>query len=70
MSDELTPASDGPSGSLRASTTAEDQAELVETEPKFSVMSIESVLFDLSDSSPLVHLIEEARTGTWPSRSP
>lgn len=26
---------------------------------KFNVMSIESVLFDLSDSSPLVHLIEE-----------
>ncbi len=59
MSDELTPASDEPSGSLEASATAEDQAELVETEPKFSVMSIESVLFDLSDSSPLVHLIEE-----------
>ncbi len=40
--------------------------EMIETPPavdpdtvKFSVMSIESVLFDLSDSSPLVHLIEE-----------
>lgn len=31
-----------------------------EAAPKFNVMSIESVLFDLSDSSPLVHLIEEA----------
>lgn len=29
-------------------------------EPTFNVMSIESVLYDLSDSSPLVHLIEEA----------
>jgi len=58
MSDEPTP-EDEPTASLEASATAEDQAELVETEPKFSVMSIESVLFDLSDSSPLVHLIEE-----------
>ena len=60
MSDEPTPASDEPSDSLEASANADDQAELVDPDTlKFNVMSIESVLFDLSDSSPLVHLIEE-----------
>jgi hypothetical protein len=60
MSDEPTPASDEPSESLEASANAADQAELVDPDTlKFNVMSIESVLFDLSDSSPLVHLIEE-----------
>ena len=60
MSDEPTPTSDEPSESLEASANAADQAELVDPDTlKFNVMSIESVLFDLSDSSPLVHLIEE-----------
>src|ERR1039457_2070940 len=60
MSDEPTPASDEPGESLEASANAPDQAELVDPDTlKFNVMSIESVLFDLSDSSPLVHLIEE-----------
>jgi hypothetical protein len=60
MSDEPTPARDEPSESLEASANAADQAELVDPDTlKFNVMSIESVLFDLSDSSPLVHLIEE-----------
>jgi hypothetical protein len=60
MSDEPTPANDESSESLEASANAADQAELVDPDTlKFNVMSIESVLFDLSDSSPLVHLIEE-----------
>ncbi len=60
MSDELTPASDEPTDPLEASATAEDSAAIVDPDTlKFNVMSIESVLFDLSDSSPLVHLIEE-----------
>jgi bifunctional DNase/RNase len=60
MSDERTPANEEPIDALDA-----DPAH-VETDPdvdpdtlKFNVMSVESVLFDLSDSSPLVHLIEE-----------
>jgi bifunctional DNase/RNase len=37
------------------------EAEVVQDDaPLFHVMSIESVLYDLSDSSPLVHLIEES----------
>ena len=32
----------------------------------FNVMSIESVLYDLSDSSPLVHLIEEETPYRYP----
>ncbi len=53
-----------------AGTTDPTSDEIIEVPPevppegdpdtvKFNVMSIESVLFDLSDSSPLVHLIEE-----------
>jgi bifunctional DNase/RNase len=34
--------------------------EVGDDSPTFNVMSIESVLYDLSDSSPLAHLIEEA----------
>src|SRR5271154_3650366 len=34
--------------------------EVNSDEVTFNVMSIESVLYDLSDTSPLVHLIEEA----------
>jgi len=60
MSDEPTSTSDEPSDSLEASAGAADEAELDDPDTlKFNVMSIESVLFDLSDSSPLVHLIEE-----------
>jgi bifunctional DNase/RNase len=58
MSEESTPASDEPEDPLEASANAPDQSELVEA-PVFHVMSIESVLFDLSDTSPLVHIIEE-----------
>ena len=60
MSDETTPANEEPIDALDAVPAH------VETDPdvdpdtlKFNVMSVESVLFDLSDSSPLVHLIEE-----------
>jgi bifunctional DNase/RNase len=60
VSDEPTPASDEPTDPLDASATAEDPPAIVDPDTlKFNVMSIESVLFDLSDSSPLVHLIEE-----------
>jgi hypothetical protein len=58
--DEATSTSDEPT------TTAEPDVPVLEpvaeVDPdtvKFNVMSIESVLYDLSDSSPLVHLIEE-----------
>jgi bifunctional DNase/RNase len=67
MSDEPTPASDEP---MPASETPSEEpaSDAIDVEPieevdpdtlKFNVMSVESVLFDLSDSSPLVHLIEE-----------
>jgi bifunctional DNase/RNase len=68
MSDEPTPTNDEPDDSLEASANAPDEAELFEPEPEdvpvelvdtFCVVSIESVLFDLSDASPLVHIIEE-----------
>jgi bifunctional DNase/RNase len=60
VSDEPTPASDEPTDPLEASAMAEDSPAIVDPDAlKFNVMSIESVLFDLSDSSPLVHLIEE-----------
>ncbi len=60
MSDEPTPTSDEPSDSLEASAHADDQPDLVDPDTlKFNVMSVESVLYDLSDASPLVHLVEE-----------
>jgi bifunctional DNase/RNase len=60
MSEEPTPANDEPTDPLEASATAEDTSSVVDPDTlQFNVMSIESVLFDLSDSSPLVHLIEE-----------
>src|ERR1039457_5656967 len=60
MSDEPTQAEVEPTEALdveapAARTDADVDAEGVQ----FSVMSIESVLYDLSDSSPLIHLIEE-----------
>jgi uncharacterized protein len=64
MSDEPTPPSEEPSdepGEPIVSETLDAEA-VAEVDPdtlKFNVMSVESVLFDLSDSSPLVHLIEE-----------
>src|SRR5271154_3716427 len=61
MSDETTPATDEASADPATDATAVDA--VVEVDPdtlQFNVMSVESVLFDLSDSSPLVHLIEEA----------
>ena len=60
MSDEPTPASDEPTERLASETPGAEPVEVVDPDTlKFNVMSIESVLFDLSDSSPLVHLIEE-----------
>src|ERR1700685_185795 len=60
MSDEPTPASDEPIDPLVVSAGAEESGFVVDPDAlKFNVMSVESVLFDLSDSSPLVHLIEE-----------
>ena len=60
MSDDPTTTSEEPTDSI---TSDPSEAEAVpEVDPdtlKFNVMSVESVLFDLSDSSPLVHLIEE-----------
>ncbi len=64
MSEEPTSASEVSSEPIATDALdAEVAADVVEeVDPdtlKFNVMSIESVLFDLSDSSPLVHLIEE-----------
>ena len=60
MSDEPTPASDESTEPLVPETSVGEPAEAVDADTmQFNVMSIESVLFDLSDSSPLVHLIEE-----------
>lgn len=56
MSDELTPADDA-NEPREAEVTVPDVE--FDDSTKFNVMSIESVLFDLSDASPLVHLIEE-----------
>ena len=60
MSDEPTPPSEESTEPNVADTP--DVEAVPEVDPdtlKFNVMSVESVLFDLSDSSPLVHLIEE-----------
>jgi hypothetical protein len=64
MSDEPTPPSEEPSDEPGEPIVSEtlDAEPVAEVDPdtlKFNVMSVESVLFDLSDSSPLVHLIEE-----------
>src|SRR5665213_3839209 len=60
MSDEPTPASDESGEPLVPETSAGEPVDEVDSDTlTFNVMSIESVLFDLSDSSPLVHLIEE-----------
>ena len=68
MSDDVTPTSDEPAEESTQEQTdiPVDETVDVEKAPEvdpdsvtFNVMSIESVLFDLSDSSPLVHLIEE-----------
>ena len=58
--DEPTPASDESTETLVPETSVGEPIEAVDADSlQFNVMSIESVLFDLSDSSPLVHLIEE-----------
>jgi bifunctional DNase/RNase len=60
MSDEPTPANDEPTAPPEADAPAAETSEAVDPDTlKFNVMSVESVLFDLSDASPLVHLIEE-----------
>jgi bifunctional DNase/RNase len=56
------PAEVGDEGATPAGTklpVAESIEAFEDDTQKFNVMSIESVLYDLSDSSPLVHLIEE-----------
>jgi len=60
MSDDPTTTSEEPTESLQSDSS--DTGAVPEVDPdtlKFNVMSVESVLFDLSDSSPMVHLIEE-----------
>ena len=60
MSEEPTPASDESTEVPVAADAAGEPVEALDPDTlRFNVMSIESVLFDLSDSSPLVHLIEE-----------
>jgi len=60
MSDEPTPVEDEPTEAIETEAPIGDPDDQIAADPlPFSVMSIESVLFDLSDSSPLVHLIEE-----------
>jgi bifunctional DNase/RNase len=60
MSDEPTPSSEEPVAPIVADTPDAEPVDEVDPDTStFNVMSIESVLFDLSDSSPLVHLIEE-----------
>jgi uncharacterized protein len=66
MSDETTPPSEEPTEPTEANEPIVADSADVEAAPevdpdtlKFNVMSVESVLFDLSDSSPMVHLIEE-----------
>jgi hypothetical protein len=60
MSDEPTQAEVEPTEALDVEAPAARTDDDVDAEVvQFSVMSIESVLYDLSDSSPLIHLIEE-----------
>jgi bifunctional DNase/RNase len=60
MSDEPTPVSDDVTEPLDPVIPHADASDEVDPDTlKFNVMSVESVLFDLSDSSPLVHLIED-----------
>ncbi len=60
MSDEAPPPSDDAALASDAEAAVAEPVDAVDPDTlKFNVMSIESVLFDLSDSSPLVHLIEE-----------
>jgi bifunctional DNase/RNase len=61
MSDEPTPVSDEVTGTTSevSEATAAGTPEVDPDTVTFNVMSIESVLYDLSDASPLVHLIEE-----------
>src|ERR1039458_7123897 len=60
MSDEPTPAEGEPTETLDVEAPAAPPNDDVDAEVvQFSVISIESVLYDLSDSSPLIHLIEE-----------
>jgi bifunctional DNase/RNase len=59
MSDEPTPASDEVTEPALTEVPSATPEEVDPDTVTFNVMSIESVLYDLSDSSPLVHLIEE-----------
>jgi uncharacterized protein len=61
LSEESTPSGDQLSEPLTSEEPVEEfVAEADSPAEIFNVMSIESVLFDLSDASPFVHLIEEA----------
>jgi bifunctional DNase/RNase len=62
MSDEPTPAEVEPNEVTESDVPTGEQTEDVDADTdasQFNVMSVESVLYDLSDVSPLVHLIEE-----------
>jgi bifunctional DNase/RNase len=60
MSDESTPTSEPPAEAFVPEPADVEAVEAFDPDTvQFHVMSIESVLFDLSDTSPLVHLIEE-----------
>jgi bifunctional DNase/RNase len=60
MSDEPTLSEGEPTEAPEVAAPAGEAIEEADADAlTFNVMSIESVLFDLSDSSPLVHLIEE-----------
>lgn len=68
MSDELTPTPDASTDEPTETIAVEDAGAAPDADgdanadaeaDHFNKMSIESVLFDLSDSSPLVHMIED-----------
>lgn len=60
MSDEPALSGDEPTEDAAIDDPFEEADDQLRADrPLFHVMSIESVLFDLSDSSPLVHLIED-----------
>src|ERR1700685_2272634 len=59
MSDELTPPTNDAATPSSIDTPVEPVEQIAPDTSTFNVMSVESLLFDLSDSSPLVHLIEE-----------
>jgi bifunctional DNase/RNase len=59
MSDEPTPSDDAATEADVSDDAPQATDEVAADVVTFNVMSIESVLYDLTDSSPLVHLIED-----------